>query len=101
MVQNGRGQGQVVKLHEAASAMSLSIYPNPTADMISILAMTDVGPTQVRLFDSSGRLVMNNENLVLRQGTNNLHIKGLVSGLYFMTIADGHGEIVKEKIIIK
>jgi hypothetical protein len=68
------------------------IYPNPAKEIIHISYDGDI--LGLRLFNSQGKLVVNDQN------TKNLSISKLTKGIYFLVIDTKRGVSKKEKIVI-
>ncbi len=88
-----RDLSTVVELVASNSLPALLIYPNPTdGDLIS-LQHSFSGPTQVRISDSAGRVVLFTKTLGQVSGTNrSLSIGKLDSGSYSVELLSEHGE---------
>ncbi|WP_346881647.1 reprolysin-like metallopeptidase [uncultured Algibacter sp.] len=80
---------------------NLKIFPNPTKEDESF-TFTLVGPTSrnitIEIFDTSGRLVYNNEYKGEANFRKTVNVESLVSGLYILSVSDGIKRI-NEKII--
>lgn len=74
---------------------SLSIYPNPAADVIYIDALTEI--KSMELFDAQGRLLLVKANLDAKTG---IDVSKYNSGIYYIRVATDKG-IKTEKIIKK
>lgn len=70
---------------------SLSIYPNPTKDFVTIKTKKIIG--NVSIYDSLGRLIANN------QSKNNIvNFKGFAKGIYYLKIEIDKKVVVKKVI---
>lgn len=67
----------------------LSVYPNPSSDVININTPSSVEVISTELYDVLG-------NLVLRGATNELNISSLSTGLYLLNITTTQGSISKK-----
>lgn len=74
---------------------SVSIYPNPTRDIIHIKA-SNINFNVIKIFNLHGQLVKTYDNL----DTQKLNISDLANGLYIMDLTSEQG-VVKRKIVKK
>ncbi len=72
----------------------LSIYPNPSSNNINFTSTSK--NISIKIFDATGRLVKNLENL--KSGENNISISELENGLYLLNLQDGSDSITKRFI---
>ncbi|MGK0364529.1 MAG: hypothetical protein ACI85O_001586 [Saprospiraceae bacterium] len=82
---------------EIRNAISIDIFPNPTASELTIITPLDFTEGEIRLFDTSGRLVIStsvNER-------NYLNLSDLSSGIYFFRLLDKNGNVVAEDKVRK
>jgi hypothetical protein len=77
---------------EEVEASSLSIYPNPANNVITIAGVT--GNSNITIYDVQGRMVL--QNTVLN---NTVDVSALTSGVYTMHV-DNNGSIAVEKLSI-
>jgi len=74
---------------------SFIIYPNPTKSEIIIQKLNENYPTEVTLFDLSGKII-------LQQKTqNNIKTNNLSRGLYILTIKNDQGQLSTHRLIIE
>ncbi len=73
----------------------IRMYPNPTKDVITISAQTEI--EQISIYDMSGKRLLNNENA--RTNTQTLQLGTLSSGLYMVQIKTEKSTILKKLII--
>ena len=72
---------------------SLSIYPNPASENITINFISTSKNISIKIFDATGRLVKNMENV--KSGENNISISELETGLYLINVNDGRSSVTK------
>ena len=72
-----------------AESASVSVYPNPTADMLNISAAEAAEAT---LMDACGRTVA---TIVLKAGNNTVDMALLPAGIYMLKVANSVSKIVK------
>jgi hypothetical protein len=68
----------------------LSVYPNPTNDIVTIKMPLNIEVVSMKLFDVLGNLVLKNAN------TTRLDVSNLSSGLYLLDITTTVGSITKK-----
>jgi hypothetical protein len=79
--------------------IGLSIFPNPTNDMVVIQSYSPVvSDLEIELFDLNGKLILKD---TLKQGSTMcyLNLETLYSGIYFVKIADNKDSITKKVVI--
>lgn len=77
-------------------------FPNPTTEIVSVkIEMPHASPTQIDLFDSSGKLVSTLYNDRIKKGGNLLtfNIAHLPAGNYVLRVHNQNGEIMAKKLI--
>lgn len=95
----GGGDFWLVKLElvlgivDQATTLNLSLYPNPTKDILTIQNQNDLVIESVSLYDTLGRKVMDGIN-----ATESIDVSNLTTGIYFIHIATDSG-IVTKKVI--
>ena len=67
----------------------LSVYPNPSSDVININTPSSVEIISTELYDVLG-------NVVLRGATNQLNVSSLSTGMYLLNITTNQGSISKK-----
>jgi len=72
----------------------LSVYPNPTNDIVTVKMPSNIEVVSMKLFDVLGNLVLKNAN------TSRLDVSNLSSGLYLLDIITTAGSVSK-KIVRK
>ncbi len=77
----------------------VKVYPNPTQGSIFIEAVGNFVPTgmDVKLYDFSGRMVYQKDNVQL---DNRMAIPSLSTGVYLLELNDG-SSVVKKKIVVQ
>jgi glucose/arabinose dehydrogenase len=76
-----------------------SLYPNPAAAEVSLLNSANKILSQFKLYDLSGKLLL--EQKMNDLGTNTINTGSLRSGLYVATVEDVSGAIFTSKLMIK
>lgn len=71
----------------------LSIYPNPASETININFSSTSKNISIKLFDATGRLVKNLENV--KSGENTINVSELEGGLYLINANDGKSSVTK------
>jgi len=75
---------------------SLSIYPNPANENITINLTTTSKNTSIKIYDATGRLVKNMENV--KPGESAISISELENGLYLINVSDENHSSTKRFI---
>jgi len=75
---------------------SFSIYPNPATQNITINFISPSKNVSINIYDATGRLVKNMENV--KSGENTFDILSLENGLYLINVNDGKSSITKRFI---
>ncbi|MBF6607294.1 MAG: PQQ-dependent sugar dehydrogenase [Flavobacterium sp.] len=95
--------GTIYKIVDSSLAVSdltltdISIYPNPADNEITINAPSMSFPSEVRVFDLTGKLL---QSAALEQNDQPLDVSGLQPGMYLMNITDAVGTAFTTKINI-
>ena len=95
-VQHIFGQCSFISVEEDALS-GVSIRPNPMNESATI-ALGNAGRYSVRVFDITGRVVAGFENV---QGDITLERNNMVSGMYYVNIADAKGATKTLKVIVE
>ena len=75
---------------EEANAVTYSLYPNPTSNIINISASEEV--TNVKVYNTLGQEIW-------QGNTNKIDLSKSESGVYFAVIRLANDKIISEKII--
>ncbi len=87
-----------------SSDQFISVYPNPATDRLTIEGITASGPVELKLADISGRVMISKyvDGNSGSQEVDQLEIKDIKSGVYFLTVAEKNsGKIIRTFRIIK
>ena len=82
-----------VSVNDIANENTLSIYPNPASENITINFSSTSKHISIKIYDATGRLVKNIENV--KSGENTINISELESGLYLINVNDGKSSVTK------
>ncbi|MBK7440884.1 MAG: T9SS type A sorting domain-containing protein [Bacteroidetes bacterium] len=88
-----------VGINASINADKLSVSPNPVTDMVNIELPVAISNTQVRVYNSLGQLVVN-ENLNPSGNIITLNMQDYTAGIYFVEVSDGE-KTYKTKIVKK
>lgn len=81
---------------ELGSDLGLQIYPNPTADILNINSLENLGKNyQYQLLDITGKTIKEG---FLNSGRNTIDLRGIKNGLYMLSAYSGEGETSTYKI---
>jgi hypothetical protein len=74
------------------SPTAITIYPNPTADMINVAG---IEPSIIQVMNVYGQLVKNTRN------TASVSLNNLPGGVYYLTVVDENGNVVAKQNVVK
>lgn len=75
---------------------SLSIYPNPVSDMLSIT--NDTAIDTVEMFDVNGRRLVNKK---VNNASTTIDVSSLATGTYFVKVTTDDGKTTTQQVIVK
>ena len=88
-----------VGIEEIGLAEKMSIYPNPTSEMLFVKYRTkDELKGDISLRDINGRMIFNKQNVKLNENIQKIDMGTLPKGIYFIQIDTPKGRVV-EKIV--
>lgn len=73
----------------------LTVYPNPSNGMVSILKDNSLSITKIRVFDTSAKLLKEIDGTTLDQN-NALNLSSLAKGIYFLEFTNDDDKTVKK-----
>ncbi|RDK87134.1 DUF1028 domain-containing protein [Marinirhabdus gelatinilytica] len=85
---------QFLSVSENDLAVSITLFPNPAEDVITISAESFVQFLYIELFDIQGKRVYSQANMQAPNGKQTIPVSALQNGVYFVKIATQHGERV-------
>ena len=85
-------QGELALGENSDTEDNVSVYPNPSSDIIYIETKTT--PSSLQLLDMSGKKVNTQ-----RINSKSLDVSDLTAGMYFLVITSNNLQIVKQVII--
>jgi hypothetical protein len=88
----------IVSVEENETNNWFTLYPNPSNDVLFIQNNVPFGTATVRMFDLSGKLVLENQNFMASNGT--LSTEALSDGLYTVQIILANG-IFTSKVAVR
>ncbi len=77
----------------------LSFYPNPAKTEIVIRNATDSALSQLRIFDLTGKLVM--EKVLGNEASPSVTISALSQGIYMLVVQDSSGNQYQSKLVVQ
>ncbi|MEO8117575.1 MAG: T9SS type A sorting domain-containing protein [Bacteroidota bacterium] len=86
---------QILKVNFANSVI-ISLYPNPTKNIVTITGLNNYITSTIRVLDINGREVMKKDFTHI--GSPSLNISKLAQGSYFLLVEQG-GKVVKLRVI--
>ncbi|MET3537958.1 FG-GAP-like repeat-containing protein [Chryseobacterium limigenitum] len=75
---------------------AFTIYPNPSDDIINFKSKNDFTPTEAKVYEMTGRLV-----LQTKVERNSISVKQLNSGVYMLVLTDKNGKTYSQKLTKK
>jgi Secretion system C-terminal sorting domain len=84
-----------VLANESFEMSNISVYPNPSNGFVTI-AYGTFEPTQIQVYDISGKLILTKENLNVSE--TNLDLSSASQGIYFIKISSENQSVVKRLI---
>lgn len=90
------GQTNLAVKDVQSTSELIAVYPNPSDDIINIKSKNDFVPVEAKLYETSGRIV-----LQTKVERNSISIKQLNSGIYLLVLIDKNGKIYSQKITKK
>ncbi len=79
--------------------MTASVYPNPFTENATLHIENSAGNVTLRIFENTGRLVSEINNL--QNGDIQLNKNNIGAGLYFYQLSDSNGSVLKGKLMIR
>ncbi|MBK7431956.1 MAG: T9SS type A sorting domain-containing protein [Bacteroidetes bacterium] len=86
-------------INEKEEKGTFFVYPNPASQNIRINTSFESGNTKVELVDISGRIVLEEENLIISNHLLELNIEGIQSGVYFISLTTD-GKRISKKLMV-
>lgn len=77
----------------------LTIYPNPTNELLVIKASNGTGKFKIQIYSTEGKL-LKSQNLH-SNGQSSINVSNLSSGIYFLNIEDEEGNTETKKFLIE
>ncbi|MEN3322659.1 T9SS type A sorting domain-containing protein [Mariniflexile soesokkakense] len=88
--------GEALSVIQASSESNFSLYPNPTHTQVTLELKEDIAKNAfIQLYDSTGRLIINQP---LKDSKQSLNLQGLSSGVYLIKVSNFNKHIVKRII---
>lgn len=84
-----------LSINDELFSSSLSIYPNPVTNNLTIQNLEGVELKNVALYSTTGTLIRSQNNLTQQT----IDLKGIQEGLYMLRLTDANGRIAIKKII--
>lgn len=90
----------LVSVEDAASAKSISIYPNPASSLLNISFNNLVGPQNIAIKNVLGQTVYTQTVVASNSTVATIPVEQFVKGVYFVTINNGSQEFT-QRVIVK
>ena len=85
----------------AGTNAALTVYPNPTGDLLHIELSGGGGIASVALYDLQGRVVETRHGTSLQGGTATVNLRNVPAGVYLLRVRDAEGKEYMRKIVKK
>lgn len=90
-------EGSFLNIREVQTTQEIfTIYPNPSDDIINFKSKNDFTPTEAKVYEMTGRIV-----LQTKVERNSMSIKQLNSGIYMLVLTDKNGKTYSQKLTKK
>lgn len=90
--------GELSIIDHSPAKNSITIYPNPASDVLTIQNDLNTIINKVQLVNSTGQIVLNK---TINSFSTELDIKSIESGFYIIQIITEKGDLISKKILIK
>ena len=105
-VYNGNGnqngvsfwQNGTLSVRDEILSAALSLYPNPTSEVLNIKKLQNVNLSNASIFDVTGRL-LSSIDLTQTISEKSIPLNNISTGLYFIRITDDQGGIIAKRFI--
>ena len=94
--QNGCG----LNVQEYGTSTLMEAYPNPTSGMLTIVSRDGSELKQIRIFDQSGKLLMNEQRVMVNGVAQQLDLTSLAAGSYHIQIV-GQNHVSNVSVIVQ
>lgn len=74
----------------------LSVYPNPTTDIVRCTFKGNLANTRLQVLDVYGKLLMEQN---VTEATTEINLSDKASGIYFLRVVDGNNVLTTQKVV--
>ncbi len=99
--QNNNMETRSAKVPQQEGETNLTVYPNPTDDVLFIELRGGAGIANVALYDLQGRAVETHHGTSLQGGTATINVRNVPAGVYVLRVTDTDGNEYRRKIVRK
>lgn len=86
---------------EQLSKVSVSVFPNPSSDVVNVTLKDFSGMTQVKMYNMNGQLVLNeNVNVTSNTFVKSIDVSSFAAGVYTLTLSSEAG-VSTQKVAVK
>ena len=78
-----------------SEALTLSVYPNPAAEVITLSSPVFLPDASIQVFDMDGKLVLTKNAALNKQIPYTIPVQSLESGSYMMVVQQGQYKFTK------
>ncbi len=90
---------QHASIGEKEKSNSLLFFPNPANEFLTIQGIENGASTQVKVFNTTGQIVLSESNLV-KNGTTIIGVQSLRTGVYIVEVIANGTVVGRERIVI-
>ena len=85
-------------MQEEALEATIDVYPNPSNGQFTLSASGIYGEVSITILDAMGRVILEENNVVLNESTRTLDLSKEGKGIYFLRFSSKDGDVIKRLI---
>ena len=93
-------KNKLIAENKESSNKELSIYPNPTSDILHLKWKEHFNPSKIVLNDVYGKKVLELSIINTIKNTYTLSLKSISRGVYFLSLYDNKNNLIKSQKIM-
>ena len=91
-------QQPIYKIEVIKSTVNVSLFPNPTSELVTIQAASILENVVIQIIDMNGKLLFTEKINELKNYT--INCSNWANGVYVITLSDSHNDLYSSKLII-